>query len=49
MKTFFPIIKTSTLTRNMLIQPYFIDQKILDKKHIKGLGNNYSWSSKKNK
>ena len=47
MKTFFPIIKTSTLTRNMLIQPYFIDQKILDKKHIKGLGNNYSWSSKK--
>ena len=47
MKKFFPTIKTNNLSKNMLIQPYFIDEKISDKKLIKGLGDNYSWSSKK--
>ena len=47
MKKFFPIIKTKALTKSMLIQPYFIDQKVIDKKPIKGLGNNYSWSNNK--
>ncbi|MGY9017352.1 MAG: delta-aminolevulinic acid dehydratase [Alphaproteobacteria bacterium] len=47
MKPFFPISKISKISPNMLIQPFFIDQKIKDKKPIKGLGKNYSWSSKK--
>ena len=47
MKPFFPISKISKISPNMLIQPFFIDQKIKDKKTIKGLGKNYSWSSKK--
>tara|TARA_B100000963_G_scaffold74975_1_gene63077 strand:+ start:45 stop:917 length:873 start_codon:yes stop_codon:yes gene_type:complete len=28
----------------MLIQPFFIDQRLKSKKIIKGMGNNYSWS-----
>ena len=47
MKKFFPIIKSNALTKSMLIQPYFIDQKVIDKKPIKGLGNNYSWPANK--
>ena len=38
MKPFFPISKISKISPNMLIQPFFIDQKIKDKKPIKGLG-----------
>ena len=47
MKKFFPIIQTNALTKSMLIQPLFIDQKVIDKKPIKGLGNNYSWPANK--
>ena len=47
MKKFFPIIRTNKLSKNMLIQPYFIDQNVIDKNLIKGLGSNYSWSAKK--
>jgi porphobilinogen synthase len=28
----------------MLIQPFFVDQRLKSKKIIKGMGNNYSWS-----
>ena len=28
----------------MLIQPFFVDQKLKSKKIIKGMGSNYSWS-----
>ncbi|MDB9776477.1 delta-aminolevulinic acid dehydratase [Alphaproteobacteria bacterium] len=47
MKKFFPIIRTNKLSKNILIQPYFIDQNVIDKNLIKGLGSNYSWSAKK--
>jgi len=44
MKNYFPNKSTSTLQKKMLIQPFFIDQRLKSKKIIKGMGNNYSWS-----
>tara|TARA_B100000965_G_scaffold338262_1_gene305396 strand:- start:2963 stop:3883 length:921 start_codon:yes stop_codon:yes gene_type:complete len=44
MKIYFPNKKSSSLNKNMLIQPIFVDQRLRVKKKIKGLGNNYSWS-----
>ena len=44
MKNFFPNKSTSTLQKKMLIQPFFVDQRLKSKKIIKGMGNNYSWS-----
>ena len=44
MKNYFPNRSTSTLQKKMLIQPFFIDQRLKSKKIIKGMGNNYSWS-----
>ena len=31
-------------SKKMLIQPFFVDQRLKSKKIIKGMGNNYSWS-----
>ena len=44
MKNYFPYKSTSTLQKKMLIQPFFVDQRLKSKKIIKGMGNNYSWS-----
>ena len=44
MKTYFPIRKTNKLSKQMLIQPMFVDQRHKSPKKIKGLGENYSWS-----
>ena len=44
MKNYFPNKSTSTLQKKMLIQPFFVDQRLKSKKIIKGMGNNYSWS-----
>ena len=44
MKTFFPIRKTNTISKQMLIQPMFVDQRLKSPKKIKGLGENFSWS-----
>ena len=44
MKNYFPNKSTSTLQKKMLIQPFFVDQKLKSKKIIKGMGSNYSWS-----
>ena len=43
MKSYFPIRKTNKLSKQMLIQPMFVDQRIKSTKKIKGLGENYSW------
>ncbi len=43
MKSYFPIRKTNKLSRQMLIQPMFVDQRLQSPKNIKGLGENYSW------
>ena len=43
MKSYFPIKKTNKLSKQMLIQPMFVDQRIKSSKKIKGLGENYSW------
>ena len=43
MKSYFPIKKTNKLSKQMLIQPMFVDQRIKTSKKIKGLGENYSW------
>lgn len=43
MKSYFPIKKTNKLSKQMLIQPMFVDQRIKSTKKIKGLGENYSW------
>ncbi len=44
MKSFFPIKKTNKISKQMLIQPMFIDQRLKSEKKIKGLGENFSWS-----
>ena len=44
MKSYFPIKKTNKLSKQMLIQPMFIDQRLKREKKIKGLGENFSWS-----
>ena len=44
MKTYFPIRKTNKLSKQILIQPMFVDQRLKSPKKIKGLGENYSWS-----
>ena len=43
MKSYFPIKKTNKLSKQMLIQPMFVDQRLKSPKKIKGLGENYSW------
>ena len=43
MKYYFPIKKTNKLSKQMLIQPMFVDQRIKSSKKIKGLGENCSW------
>ena len=43
MKSYFPIKKTNKISKQMLIQPMFVDQRIKSSKKIKGLGENYSW------
>ena len=43
MKSYFPIRKTNKLSKQMLIQPMFVDQRLKSPKKIKGLGENYSW------
>ena len=43
MKSYFPIKKINKLSKQMLIQPMFVDQRINTSKKIKGLGENYSW------
>ena len=43
MKSYFPIRKTNKLSKQMLIQPMFVDQRIKSSKKIKGLGENCSW------
>ena len=43
MKSYFPIKKTNKLSKQMLIQPMFVDQRIKSLKKIKGLGENCSW------
>ena len=44
MKSYFPIKKTNKLSKQMLIQPMFVDQRLNSEKKIKGLGENFSWS-----
>ena len=44
MKIYFPNKSSSNLSKKMLIQPIFVDQRLRVKKKIKGLGNNYSWT-----
>ena len=44
MKSYFPIKKTNKLSKQMLIQPMFVDQRLKCEKKIKGLGENFSWS-----
>jgi len=44
MKSYFPIKKTNKLSKQMLIQPMFVDQRLKSEKKIKGLGENFSWS-----
>ena len=44
MKIYFPNKSSSNLSKKMLIQPIFVDQRLEVKKKIKGLGNNYSWT-----
>ena len=44
MKNYFPNKSKSILQKKMLIQPFFVDQRLKSKKVIKGMGNNYSWS-----
>ena len=42
MKISFPNKSSSNLSKKMLIQPIFVDQRLKVKKKIKGLGNIYS-------
>ena len=44
MKSYFPIKKTNKLSKQMLIQPMFVNQRLKSEKKIKGLGGNFSWS-----
>ena len=44
MRNYFPNKSTPILQKKMLIQPFFVDQRLKSKKIIKGMGNNYSWS-----
>ena len=44
MKNYFTNKTSNTLKKKMLIQPFFVDQRLKTKKVIKGMGNNYSWS-----
>ena len=44
-KNYFPIDRSNSIKKKMLIQPFFVDQKVNDSKKIKGLGDNRSWSS----
>ncbi len=44
MKSYFPIKRTNKLSKQMLIQPMFVDQRLKSEKKIKGLGENFSWS-----
>ena len=44
MKNYFTNKASNTLKKKMLIQPFFVDQRLKTKKVIKGMGNNYSWS-----
>jgi porphobilinogen synthase len=44
-KNYFPINRSNSIKKKMLIQPFFVDQKVNDSKKIKGLGDNRSWSS----
>ena len=44
MKNYFPNKSKSILQKKILIQPFFVDQRLKSKKIIKGMGNNYSWS-----
>ena len=44
MKSYFPIKKTNKLSKQMLIQPMFVDQRLKSEKKIRGLGENFSWS-----
>ncbi len=44
MKSYFPIKKTNKLSKQMLIQPMFVDQRLKSERKIKGLGENFSWS-----
>ena len=43
-KNYFQVNNSSKLSKKILIQPLFVDQKIKTSKYIKGLGNNRSWS-----
>ncbi len=44
MRNYFPNKTSSNLSKKMLIQPFFVDQRLKTKKVIKGMGLNYSWS-----
>ena len=39
-KNYFPIDRSNSIKKKMLIQPFFVDQKVNDSKKIKGLGDN---------
>jgi porphobilinogen synthase len=43
MKSYFPIRKTNKLSKQRLIQPKILEQRLKSPKKIKGLGENYSW------
>ncbi len=43
-KNYFQVNNSSKLSKKILIQPLFVDQKIKKSKYIKGLGDNRSWS-----
>ena len=43
-KNYFQVNNSPKLSKKILIQPLFVDQKIKTSKYIKGLGNNRSWS-----
>ena len=43
-KNYFQVNNSSKLSKKILIQPLFVDQKIKTSKYIKGLGDNRSWS-----
>lgn len=43
-KNYFKVNNSSKLSKKILIQPLFVDQKIKTSKYIKGLGDNRSWS-----
>ena len=43
-KNYFQVNNSSKLSKKILIQPLFVDQKIKTSKYLKGLGDNRSWS-----